>query len=556
MKTKRKLLITSVASLMLLSTVVVGSTFALFTSKSETNITVTTGKVSVVSEATNLKTYSPAVIPTDHVVKEYIEDTGTFVNGGTATLTANELVLDKLTPGDKVSFDIHVGNESNVNIKYRVLLTEANPDSATNDSKKLFSALKFKLAYGEGEATEYENIIKYQSAWKTLAAEGAMDNAHIEIELPTTADNVYQGLSTSIKYVIEAVQGNAATEGEELVEHFSLVTTSSDILAEAAELKAGETKTVRVDANIEDPVSLDVAEGATLNIDLNNTSMATEKSETFQMSIRGSGSVNVSNGTLSTNTPEETVWISEQAKVTFTDCVIENKVGYSGVPAAVYIGNSTGSTSNMAGAEINFENCTISSPNGVYGVSTNGAYSNGVNISFTNCNIDSKYALFLPSDGNYSFKDTNVTGYSVICGGNTTIDGGTFKQKKASSVTNSKAGGNHGSAPDYSKQEGRNIFDETEAKAYLSGVASGAGCLFDTVTVIDNRSGYNFRGISITNATVGVDAKTTAEDVIFGIRYINLGTDEEAHPHTVTNCKSLNDLTEVYSVDYFAKTVA
>lgn len=278
--------------------------------------------------------------------------------------------------------------------------------------------------------------------------------------------------------------------------------------------------------------------------------MATETNETFQLSVRGSGNVNVSNGTLSTKTSEETVWISEQAKVTFTDCVIENKVGYSGTPAVVYIGNVNGSTSDMAGAEIDFVNCTISSPNGVYGVTTNGAYSNGANISFTNCNIEARYGLFLPSDGDYSFKDTNVTGYTVICGGNTTIDGGTFKQKKASSVTNSAAGKNH------DKTEGREVFDETEAKAYLTGVRSGAACLFDTITIIDNRAGYNFRGISITNATVGDDAKTTAADVIFGIRYINMGADEAAHPHTVTGCKSLNDLTEVYSVDYFANLAA
>lgn len=309
MKTKRKLLITSVASLMLISTVVVGSTFALFTSKSETNISVTTGKVNVVAEATGLKTYSPTVIPESLEVTEYTEGTGDFVNGGTATLTANELTLDKLTPGDKVSFDLSVTNESNVNIKYRVLLVETNPESAANDSKKLFSALKFKITYGEDATKDkvLENIIKYQSAWTTLAAEGTMDNAHIEIELPVTAGNEYQELSTSVKYVIEAVQGNAATEGEELIEHFSLVATADDIITEAAALSAGETKTVRVDANIEETLSLDVEEGATLNIDLNEKSMATETNETFQLSIRGSGNVNVSNGTLSTKTSEETV---------------------------------------------------------------------------------------------------------------------------------------------------------------------------------------------------------------------------------------------------------
>ncbi len=558
MKTKRKLLITSVASLMLLSTVVVGSTFALFTSKSETNISVTTGKVNVVAEATGLKTSSPTVIPESLEVTEYTDGTGEFVNGGSATLDGNKLTLSKLTPGDKVSFDLNVANESNVSIKYRVLLSETNPESATNDSKKLFSALKFKLTYGEGETAttkEYENIIQYQSAWTTLAAEGTMDNAHIEIELPVTAGNEYQGLSTSIKYVIEAVQGNAATEGEEFVEHYYLAESGSDIKAVASSLVSGETKTVRLDNNIGSSVTLDVVEGATLNIDLNDNQYGqTVTNSSYAMNIKGAGNVNVSNGRIAARSRSGSILlVEENVKATFTDCVFENTTttaSSSNVPSVAFITT----TKNASGgydpvtSEVSFDNCDFIMPSNLttYGICTNGSQTNGAKISLTDCNIQAKYAIFFPGDCDYTLKNTNATGYTIICGGNTAIDGGTFKQTKASSVTKSPAGGNTD-----------NVFSDAEAKTYLTGVSSGAGCLFDTITVIDNRSAaYNLRGFSIKNATVGVDAKTTAEDVIFGIRYINMEVAGEAITPVVENCTSLNDLTKLYSVDYFANPAA
>ena len=107
MKTRH--LFVSLMTLVLCLTLISGATFALFTSESKVDITVKSGKVSVESVIENLKLYS---------MDE--EQTDAFENGGTAKYENGVLTLDKMTPGDKVTFDIKVTNSSNIDIKYRV----------------------------------------------------------------------------------------------------------------------------------------------------------------------------------------------------------------------------------------------------------------------------------------------------------------------------------------------------------------------------------------------------------------------------------------------------
>ena len=138
-KQRRSLVLSAVAAMGMGVAVVAGGTYALFTSESKTNIAITAGKVDVKATIEGLKTYSGVDLtgdPATDVVKETTV-LGTFTNGGTAVINGNTLTLDKMTPGDKVEFQIRITNESDVAAMYRTIL------SATDEG--LFDGLEIKI---------------------------------------------------------------------------------------------------------------------------------------------------------------------------------------------------------------------------------------------------------------------------------------------------------------------------------------------------------------------------------------------------------------------------
>ncbi len=174
-----------------------GGTYALFTSESKTNIAVNSGKVDVSATISEFKTYSgkensltgdPSV-DNDNIIAT--TSNGTFTNGGTAKFENNTLTLDKMTPGDKVTFSIQITNSSTVAAKYRTVVS--------SDDGELFDGLEFKIGDDYGVA---------YSSWKTAESK----KLDCYVELPTDAENEYQGKTCEIYFTVEAVQGNANME--------------------------------------------------------------------------------------------------------------------------------------------------------------------------------------------------------------------------------------------------------------------------------------------------------------------------------------------------------
>lgn len=198
-----------------------GATFALFTSQSKVNITVSSGKVQVLAEITDFSVYSPTSISTDEAEGNPIVDaknaatevtqdgtvySGIFYNKGTATLDtakdAGAITLNNMTPGDKVTFTLTLKNESNVKVKYRT--TVAHGENSATD---LLKALVFNIG---GITVESSTI------WKSLDPADSDDDKNIavyecSIELPTSVNNDYQDKSCEIYFLVEAIQGNAET---------------------------------------------------------------------------------------------------------------------------------------------------------------------------------------------------------------------------------------------------------------------------------------------------------------------------------------------------------
>lgn len=224
---KKKVLMSSIVTIVLCLTLIAGSTFALFTDKNEINIAVTSGEVDLTAKLDGLTISS--VRPATEVEKNaaiegkltlikdeynglYVYEekaNGVFANSGTAKLNdaGNTLELDRVTPGDKVEFDIVGTNESNVTIQYRYIIECVG-------ETELMSGLLVTIG-----AETYPILEKFTSAWMTLEPatgdDKALDPVHVVIELPVTAGNDYQNKKTAIKVTVEAVQGNADVYGSE-----------------------------------------------------------------------------------------------------------------------------------------------------------------------------------------------------------------------------------------------------------------------------------------------------------------------------------------------------
>ena len=251
MKSKKKILLSAVLTIVLCLSLIAGTTFALFTSESKVNIAITSGKVKVEAEIVGPFIFSAtdnATLGTGgeagtidegpHAATYYYEPksvtteedgsfSGTFTNGGTAEYVAaeNELTLDRVTPGDKVKCNVSIGNESNVNIKYRVVVT-------VTSGLKLFRALKVKI-----NNTNLTGVSRVGN-WTWLPANQSIDDIPVEIYLPIEAGNEYQDLSTAMTISVEAVQGNAHTSDE------ILATTVEAVAEEKTKVNTSTNQTV------------------------------------------------------------------------------------------------------------------------------------------------------------------------------------------------------------------------------------------------------------------------------------------------------------------------
>lgn len=192
MKKKVGIIASSVATIAVCASMVVGSTYALFTSEDKVDIAITSGNVEVTAVAQNLKT---------DYDKEYVTSSNVE-----ADIAGNTVSLNNMTPGDIVTFDIVVENKSTVSIKYRTSIK-------CSEGLELMSGLEFTVGEGE-EAEDYSGLVSYVSTWTDWAEAGKV-TVPVTISLPGDAGNEYKNLSCKIAYAIEAVQGNVDKSGEQ-----------------------------------------------------------------------------------------------------------------------------------------------------------------------------------------------------------------------------------------------------------------------------------------------------------------------------------------------------
>ncbi len=266
---KKKILLTSIMTIVMCASLIVGATMALFTSESKVNIAITSGKVSVEASVKSLTTYS----------KDVLQASGTFENGGTATQNGAEVTLEKMTPMDKAVLEIDVTSETNVAYQQRIKL------SASGDAE-LYGQLLIGYSTDGTNYTYYGSLV---TAWegKSAVSAATTETVYVLIELPEYAGNSAQDKSCAVTLAVEAVQGNAVTTDESAASQIHFVTETDKVSETVAAMENGETLVLGGSA-------------ATWE----NASVAIEYSDAKTIYVRG-----YKIGTLSINAPQGTVYL-------------------------------------------------------------------------------------------------------------------------------------------------------------------------------------------------------------------------------------------------------
>ena len=238
MRKKTGSILSAVIVMMLCLCLIVGATFALFGKQSAVDIAVTSGDIAVNAEASGLVLYSAQADPngtlTDEAGNKYSygrREDGTFVNGGTAQLSGGTITIDRIAPGDMAEFEITVTNRSNIDVKYRTILS-------SDGDLALIDALEVTIG---GETYGGNTVV---SDWTALEAgdgttEEVLGEYLVSIAMPMDAEGA-GGLSASISFEVEAVQGNAVTSDPE--EGVTYVYNKTDLYRFAQEINAGSTE--------------------------------------------------------------------------------------------------------------------------------------------------------------------------------------------------------------------------------------------------------------------------------------------------------------------------
>ncbi len=383
---KKKTLLTSLLTIAMCLALIAGSTYALFTSEDKVDISVSSGKVNVTATVTNLVTYS---------MGEVTEVEGKFANGGTALFTTSDvklLKLDRVTPGDKVTFTIELTNASTVDIQYR---------------------LTWNITGALSEALEINATDLDWTKWTT--AEATTKTIDVTVELPAEFET--QGLAdAAISFKVEAVQANAIVEE----------VATADQLWAALEMGVDHI-TLTQDITLAEGQVITVAEGATTEINLNGKTIAGVSNKSVGAVIKNNGELTITGGTISSTAANGGSAIQNNGTLTVIDSTLNG--------ASNADGNWPSYTVNNAGV-MTVNNSTITSVHGAVA-----SYGEGAVLTLNNTNIDMAGIPGFTSHGIYTYSggkavvnggniannaaDQNATGGSVI-NGNVVITDGNF----------------------------------------------------------------------------------------------------------------------------------
>jgi len=395
---KNKALISAILTIALCLSIISGSTFALFTSESKVNVAITAGNVEVVANVDDIELYSMGEL----------RQTDSFANGGTAEYdeTTGEVLLNKVTPGDKVKFNLYVTNNSDVNIQYRVSWIA---------SGELYSVL---VATADG-ATLANGV----SEWKKWDYNPADTERVIpvSIELPTDAGNEHRGKSAAIAFKVEAVQGNG-------VDFFkSEVSSAADL---RAALLSGGDIVLNEDVVLDENTAMEIAENSIAVIDLNGKTITAKNDKATGAVITNKGSLTIIGGSITNDAVNGGAVIDNKGSLVLDGVSITGAaMTDAGYPE--YAVCSTGSLTIEEGTSVTSDRGALNLSgktviNGGEFKVTNAAGTRNITLHTLAAKAGSDVTIY---GGTFTNEYEGVSGASVICpwGGNITVWGGDFR---------------------------------------------------------------------------------------------------------------------------------
>lgn len=193
---KRNVIVSAFLAIALCLSVVAGATFALFTSNAKVNLSITSATVKL-SDITveNRQMYSLVDVNPDTLEGTEIDRTkeGTFFLGGTVDYSDGTFTINKMAPGDRITFDIKVANESNIPVKYRAVISDPEGSNLTD---VLVITVNNEVYLGKSE-TDYADL-----------AVGEAAVVPVEVELPVSASDDWAGKTVTLTVTVEAIQGS------------------------------------------------------------------------------------------------------------------------------------------------------------------------------------------------------------------------------------------------------------------------------------------------------------------------------------------------------------
>ena len=441
---KSKTFVGALISIALCVSLIAGATFAIFTSESKVNIAVTSGTVKVTAEVTGLTLYSPTTLNADGSVAE-MENAATeetFKNGGTAAMNDGKLVVTKMTPGDKVTAELTVTNNSNVSVLYRYGYTLLAGDGTAYDADALmlFEGLNFDFD-GKNAKTVTDNGANVTVAYKTAYAElPASKKINVIVELPGSAGNKYRNLSLTIGFAVEAVQANIDTSNvtEQITSvAFAGENINEQLNEEGATVVITESNTIDNTATIESGVTITGLgkENTTLNV--HNTKVSSENVTIKDMTVKGTGSAGTG-GTLNisgNNTAIENVDYEGDGNIAIavstgnqnTGTIFKNtKIinAFRGIQFWSLSGDSVidKCVLDVAGYTFNIDSAVAGSTLTIKDSTLNGwtSYTSGINlVAFDNCKLGlNAYQYLRPySETKLTNCEFTSAGYQLNAGG-------------------------------------------------------------------------------------------------------------------------------------------
>ncbi len=205
MKKTTKVVLGSVMTMALCASLIAGSTLALFSSKDDVNIAITSGKVDVKATVDNLT-----------IASELPGESLDYKALGSAELTIDgDVVLSNFAPGDYANVDIKVTNNSTIFVKWNLTVSLGE-----GSSEELYNALDFEVTSKEGTSPDLPLIDvtqnRKESKWYTLnaATEGEEEviDLNVKISFPQEVnDPDLMDKQCTIDLAVNAIQGNAQT---------------------------------------------------------------------------------------------------------------------------------------------------------------------------------------------------------------------------------------------------------------------------------------------------------------------------------------------------------